>query len=82
MRSTQTKPLGFAVCVRKGGYTASFEVRKLCRVVEDLNAQANDLIRVVDEPGEGYVYPNGLFQRPTLPIEVQWALRFASKCQR
>ena len=61
MRSPQTKTLPFAVCVRNAGYTASLEVRKLYQVVEDLDAQANDLIRVIDESGEDYVYPNGLF---------------------
>jgi len=78
MRSPQTKTLGFAVCLRNSGYAASLEVRKLYQVVEDLNAEANDLIRVVDESGEDYVYPTGLFQRLTLPIEVQRALRLAS----
>ncbi len=78
MRSPQTKTLPFAVCVGNAGYTASLAVRKLYQVVEDLDAQANDLIRVIDESGEDYVYPNGLFQRLTLPIEVQRALRLAS----
>ena len=61
MRSPQTKTLPFAVCVRNAGYTASLEVRKLYPVVEDLDAQENDLIRVIDESGEDYVYPNGFF---------------------
>ncbi|MSV31459.1 MAG: hypothetical protein EXQ57_02970 [Bryobacterales bacterium] len=61
MRSPQTKPPRFAVCVRNAGYNACLEVRKLYPVVEDLDAQSNGLIRVIDESGEDYVYPNGLF---------------------
>lgn len=73
-----SKTQGFAVCIRNADYPASLEVRKLYQVVEDPDAQANDLIRVIDESGEDYVYPTGLFQRLTLPIEVQRALRLAS----
>lgn len=78
MRSPQTKTQGFAICVRNVGYNASLEVRKLYPIVEDSDAQANDLIRVIDESGEDYVYPNDLFKRLTLPVEVQRALQLAS----
>jgi hypothetical protein len=47
-------------------------------VVDDPDAAANGLIRVIDESGEDYVYPASLFQRLTLPAEVQRALRLAS----
>jgi hypothetical protein len=47
-------------------------------VVDDPDAEANDLIRVIDESGEDYVYPASLFQRLTLPGELQRALRLAS----
>ncbi len=78
MRSPQTKTQGFAICVRNVGYNASLEVRKLYPIVEDSDAQANDFIRVIDESGEDYIYPNDLFRRLTLPIEVQRALQLAS----
>ena len=47
-------------------------------IVDDPDAQANGLIRVIDESGEDYVYPARLFQRLALPSEVQRALRLAS----
>ena len=78
MRSRRMKTPGFAVCIQNAGYGASLEVRKLYPVVDDPDAEANDLIRVVDESGEDYVYPARLFQRLTLPGEVQRALRLAS----
>jgi hypothetical protein len=64
--------------MRNAGFGASLEVRKLYPVVDDADAEANDLIRVVDESGEDYVYPARLFQRLTLPGEIQRALRLAS----
>ena len=69
---------GYAVCLRNAGHGASLEVRKLFPVMEDVDAEANDLIRVIDESGEDYLYPARLFQRLTLPAEVQRALRLAS----
>lgn len=50
------------MCVRNTGFGASLEVRKLYPVVDDPGAEANDLIRVIDESGEDYVYPARLFQ--------------------
>ena len=47
-------------------------------VVDDPEAERNDLIRVIDESGDDYVYPARLFQKLTLPGEIQRALRLAS----
>lgn len=78
MRSRRIKTQGFAVCIRNAGFGASLEVRKLYPIVDGPDAQANGLIRVIDESGEDYVYPARLFQRLALPSEVQRALRLAS----
>ena len=72
------KTHGYALCLRNTGFGASLEVRKLYPVLEDADAEANNLIRVIDESGEDYLYPARLFQRLTLPAEVQRALRLAS----
>jgi hypothetical protein len=72
------KTQGYAVCLRNRGFGASLEVRKLYPVFEDADAEANHLIRVIEESGEDYLYPARLFQRLTLPAEVQRALRLAS----
>ena len=78
MRSRRVKTQGFAVCIRNAGFAASLEVRKLYPVVADADAEANDLVRVVDESGEDYVYPARMFQKLALPSELQRALRLAS----
>jgi hypothetical protein len=41
--------------------------------VNDPDAAANDLIRVIDESGDDYLYPSLLFRKLTLPIELQRA---------
>jgi hypothetical protein len=60
-----SKSRQYAVCVRNAGYEVSLEVRKLYPVADDLDAESNDLIRVIDESGEDYIYPARLFQRLT-----------------
>ena len=78
MPSRQKNTPAFAVCLSNPGFLASLEVRKLYPIVEDPDAEAIDLIRVIDESGEDYLYPAELFQRLTLPREVQRALSLAS----
>ncbi len=77
MKSSRSKMEGFAVCLQNAGFEVSLEVRKLYPVLNDPDAEAQNFIRVIDESGEDYVYPTKLFQRLTLPSEVQRALRLA-----
>ena len=56
----------FVLCVRNGSYKASLQPRKVYRVIEDPEAEARKLLRVIDESGEDYLFPASLF----VPIEV------------
>ena len=69
----------FAVCLNNEGYRASLEVGKLYRVVPDAEAEANDLIRVVDESGEDYAFSAARFRAVELPPDVERALLAASR---
>jgi hypothetical protein len=60
---------GFAVCLRNRGHAASLEVRKLCPVLKDPEAAANDLVLVIDESGEDYLYPSRFFRRIAPSLE-------------
>jgi hypothetical protein len=68
-------PLRFAICIRNDSYAASLELRKLYRVVEDTFGEQHGLIRVVDESGEDYLYPDSYFMQVELPRDVEMALR-------
>jgi hypothetical protein len=46
----------FAVCVRNRGYRASLELRKLYPVLPDEFADEHQMIRVIDESGEDYLF--------------------------
>jgi hypothetical protein len=63
----------FVVCVRNEGYEASLELRKIYQVLADTGAARHHLLRVIDESGEDYLYPQDFF----LPIELPKALEKA-----
>ncbi len=60
----------WAICIKNTGYEASLEARKLYEQQADAKAQALGLVRVVDESGEGYLYPSEMFA----PIAIEYAL--------
>jgi len=62
MPSRRIRTEGYAVCLRNRGFRASLEVRKLYPVLHDPEAELNELIRVIDESGEDYLYPARLFR--------------------
>jgi hypothetical protein len=63
----------FVVCVRNEGYEVSLELRKIYQVIPDAGAPSHHLLRVIDESGEDYLYPQDFF----LPIELPKALEKA-----
>lgn len=64
----------YAVCVRNDDYRASLELRKLYPVLEDSFAAQHGLVRVIDESGEDYLYPDDFFVRVDLPASIEKAL--------
>lgn len=59
--SAEIKPIRYALCIDNGGYPESLEVRKVYAVLPDERAAVNNYIRVVDETGEDYLYPDRYF---------------------
>jgi len=50
------------VCVENTGYESSLELGKAYRVIADRKASRRKLVRVIDESGEGYLYPASYFE--------------------
>lgn len=61
----------FVVCVKNDDYPASLEVRKLYPRIPDADAESHGQLRIVDESGEDYLYPEEYFMAVELPAEVQ-----------
>jgi hypothetical protein len=70
--------LQFVVCVKNKDYAASLELRKLYQVVADETAAKLRQIRVIDESGEDYLYPEGYFVPVHLPQSAERAVRRAA----
>jgi len=51
----------FVICVENEGYEASLEFRKVYDVLEDKEVETHGLVRVVDESGEDYLFPEEYF---------------------
>jgi hypothetical protein len=57
--STQPR---FVVCIRNDDYETDLLVSKVYEVLPDPSAERSGWIRVVDETGEDYLYPEKFFQ--------------------
>ena len=68
----------FAVCVRNDGVPASLQLRKLYQVLPDLAAAEHNQVRIIDESGEDYLYPESYFVPVNLPKSIENAVLRAS----
>ena len=64
----------FVVCINNQDYSASLEVRKIYQVLHDPQANAHQMIRIIDESGEDYLYPSRYFMSIELSELLQQAL--------
>jgi len=72
------EPAHFVVCLDNKGYPASLETGKIYRFIPDKEAEAEGLIRVVDESGEDYAFDAERFHPINLPAVVEKVLLAAS----
>jgi len=70
----------FAMCIQNDGYSASLERCKVYRVIPDDKAVALGLLRILDESGEDYLFPEDRFVMLKLPLAA--AVVVAGKTRR
>jgi len=75
-------PLQFVVCVKNRGYAASLELSKLYQTVADSLAAKIHQIRVIDESGGDYLYPQDYFVPVQIPQSAEKAVRRAANIGR
>ena len=73
MKRTEPQPR-FVVCVNNKDYPASLELRKLYQVVADEAPAKHHQLRVIDESGEDYLYPEEGFVSVQLPQAAEKAV--------
>jgi hypothetical protein len=66
----------FALCIENKD-CEDLEKRKIYQVLLDEEAETDGYIRVIDESGEDYLYPQSYFIVVQLPREAQEALQLS-----
>jgi hypothetical protein len=69
----------FVICVRNKEYGASLELRKLYQLIPDEQAAKHHQMRVIDESGEDYLYPEDYFVPVRLPQSAGKAVLKAAR---
>ena len=65
------------ICIDNKGYEASLERRKIYEAISDLASAKRGLLRIVDESGEDYLYPEAMFVEASLPAATRRAVLHA-----
>lgn len=60
----------FALCV-KNDDCEDIEIRKIYKMIPDKRASQEGYLRIVDESGEDYLYPESYFLIIDLPFQAQ-----------
>ncbi len=63
----------FVLCVRNDD-TEDLDIRKVYEVLPDRKASQDGYLRVIDESGEDYLYPESYFIAIALPAAAQEAM--------
>lgn len=74
--SVQMSSEKYALCIRNDECD-DLERRKVYRIIPDEQAAEEGYIRIIDESGEDYLYPEAYFVRIPIPQEAEAALRTA-----
>jgi len=73
----ESKEQSFALCI-ENKECEDLEKRKIYRVLPDDEAKKEGFMRIIDESGDDYLYPESYFILVELPREAQDALQIAS----
>jgi len=60
----------FVICIDNSDYPASLETRKIYEAIPDSDAAQTGQIRVIDESGDDYLYPEECFVDANLSKEI------------
>ncbi len=64
----------FVICIENSEYPASLEIRKIYQAMPDSDASKIGHLRIIDESGEDYLYPQACFIDAHLSKSVQAAV--------
>jgi hypothetical protein len=74
MNTLKQTRAGLVICIRNDGYEVSLERRKIYEALVDTDARKHHQIRVIDESGEDYLFPEDFFVPVQLPRQAERAV--------
>jgi len=69
----------FVICIQNKGYPVALEVRKVYQTLPDAQAEERGLMRIIDESGEDYLYPEAFFVQVDIPPAATKAFANATR---
>jgi hypothetical protein len=76
MKTRKRSEIKFAVCINDS--EPDLELRKVYKVLPDVAAAKDQHLRVIDEYGEDYLYPESFFVSVEVPKDAERELLLAS----
>lgn len=67
----------YVLCIDVDGYPVSLELHKVYRVIPDAEGDKHGQVRLVDESGEDYLFPESLFVEISLPPRAEQSFQVA-----
>jgi hypothetical protein len=61
----------FALCIENSGNEASLILGKVYRIVPDVKAAKDGLVRIIDESGEDYLFDKEQFAFVEFPVAIR-----------
>jgi hypothetical protein len=65
----------YVICVNNDGVEASLDISRVYEVLPDRLAKEANMIRVIDNEQEDYLYPHSYFVPITMPKAAETAIR-------
>jgi len=72
----------FALCLKNAGNETSLILGKVYRVVPDARAAKDDLVRIIDESGDDYLFHKTQFAFVDFPQAVRKKILALQRCNR
>jgi hypothetical protein len=77
-REMESEHHNYVLCIDHGDWPASLKIRKVYPCLPDAKAAEHLMLRVIDESGEDYHYPESCFVRIELPQRAERAFASAA----
>jgi hypothetical protein len=72
------KKMAYFLCLERGSYRIDLQVGKVYRTAKRLTNDPSDMVRLIDDSGEDYLYPSDWFVPVELPPRARRKLAAAS----